>query len=258
MPDILKGPKHVAERIMEEQRKQGRVLNDEQTLLFALWVDIHQEAFLRRPNIDSPYLPLDSWLLDIVVDGGGGCGKTMLINYFLVPICRACFGHSGVVLAAPSNKAARGIGAKTLHSLRGFTPDSSLRTAALALTTQKRVKLERTFLPAGAMLHDESSMLAGAMNHAAALLATYAREAKFRLRREDYARPRERYRRIPVLGYLIAPRHSAGPSRWAVIGSFGDGGGGGGGRGRVRGRGRGHGRGGVVVVVVVVVVVMVV
>ena len=98
-----------------------------------------------------------------------------------------------IVLAAPSNKAARGIGAETLHSVLGFTPDNSLRTAALALTTQKRVKLERTFLPAGAMIHDEHSMLAGAMNHAASLLATYARESKFRLRREDYALPGQRY-----------------------------------------------------------------
>ena len=134
-------------------------------------MDILQDAFLRRPNPEDPYLALDTWLLDMVVDGGGGCGKTMLINHFLVPLCRAFFGSVGAVLAAPSNKAARGIGAQTLHSLLGFTPDNSLRTAALALTTQKRVKLERTFLPAGAMLQDEHSMLAGSMNHAASLLA---------------------------------------------------------------------------------------
>ena len=77
-----------------------------------------------------------------------------------------------------------------------------MRTAALALSTQKRVELERAFLHAGIMIHDEYSMLAGAMNHAASLLATYAREAKYRLRREDYALPRERYGRIPGLGYF--------------------------------------------------------
>ena len=187
---------------MEEQRKQERILNDEQKALFALWVHILQEAFMSRPNPEKPYLALDTWLSDMLVDGGGGCGKTMLINYFLVPLCRAFFGPVGVVLAAPSNKAARGIGAKTLHSLLGFTPENSLRTAALALTTQKRVKLERTFLPAGVMIQDKHSMLAGAMNHATCLLATYAREAKFRLRREDCALPRERCGRIPLLGYL--------------------------------------------------------
>ena len=87
----------------------------------------------------------------------------MLINHFLVPLCRAFFGPLGIVLSAPRNKAARGTGAKTVHSLLGFTPDSSLRTAALALTTQKRVKLERTFLRSGAMILDEHSMLAGAI-----------------------------------------------------------------------------------------------
>ena len=203
LPELMRGPKHVAELLMETQRQgEGkRTLNEEQLLLFALWVDKLQEAFLRRPNPEEPYLALDTWLFDIVIDGGGGCGKTMLINHYLAPVSLAFFGPAGVVRAAPSNKAARGIGAKTVHALLGFTPDSSLRTAALALTTQKRVKLERTFLPAGAMLFDEHSMLPGAMNHAASLLAAYARETKFRLRREDYALPRERFGRMPVLAY---------------------------------------------------------
>ena len=86
---------------MEEQRKQERprILNEEQLLMFALWVDTFQKAFDRRPNAEEPYLALDAWLLDIVVDGGGGCGKTMLINHFLVPLCRAFFGKAGVVRA---------------------------------------------------------------------------------------------------------------------------------------------------------------
>ena len=124
---------------MAAQREEGRVLNDEQLLLFALWVDTLQEAFTRRPNPEEPDLALDTWLFDIVVDGGGGCGKPMLINYFRVPVSRAFFGPVGVVRATPSNQAVRGIGAKTLHSVLGFSPDNALRTAALALTTQKRV-----------------------------------------------------------------------------------------------------------------------
>ena len=39
------------------------------------------------------------------------------------------------------------------------------------------------------------------MNHAGSLLTTYAREATNRLRREDYALPRERHGRLAVLGY---------------------------------------------------------
>ena len=42
-------------------------------------------------------------------------------------------------------------------------------------------------------------MMAGTMNHAASLLATYARESKFRLRREDYARPHERFGRAAIV-----------------------------------------------------------
>ena len=63
---------------------------------------------------------MDEWLFDIIIDGGGGCGKTMLINHFFVPLRRAFFRHAGVVLAAPTNKAARGIHAKTLHCVLGF------------------------------------------------------------------------------------------------------------------------------------------
>ena len=63
------------------------------------------------------------------------------------------------------------------------------------------------------MIDDEFSMLSGALNHAASLLFTYAREAKFRLRREDYALPRERYGRVPLLAWagdhLQLPPHFA-------------------------------------------------
>ena len=104
LPDIMKGPKHVAGMIMEEQRTkkdQPLVLNDEQKELFAFWVEKLQEAFNRRPNPEVPNLCLQTWLFDIIIDGGGGCGKTMLINNFIVPLCRAFFGQQGVVLAAP-------------------------------------------------------------------------------------------------------------------------------------------------------------
>ena len=42
-------------------------------------------------------------------------------------------------------------------------------------------------------------MMAGTMNHAASLLATYARESRFRLRREDYAQPHERFGRAAIV-----------------------------------------------------------
>ena len=65
-----------------------------------------------------------------------------------------------------------------------------------------RVKTERTFLSAGALLNDEFSMIAGSLIHAGSLIATYARETKFRLRREDYALPRQHFGRIAFLGWV--------------------------------------------------------
>ncbi len=61
LPDLMRGPKHVAERIMKEQACQDppHVLNDEQITLYALWVDAMQQAFMRRSNPDEPFLPLD-------------------------------------------------------------------------------------------------------------------------------------------------------------------------------------------------------
>ena len=69
LPESLRGPKHVAEHIMQEQRKLGRILNDEQKMLYALWVDILEDAFQRRPNHEEPWIPPDTWLFDIIVDG---------------------------------------------------------------------------------------------------------------------------------------------------------------------------------------------
>ena len=51
----------------------------------------------------------------------------------------------------------------------------------------------------GALIKDEFSMMAGQMNHAGSLLATYARESEYRLVREDYAKPRERWGRVATM-----------------------------------------------------------
>ena len=47
---------------------------------------------------------------------GGGCGKTRIVNLVLTILFTEYWGPRGVVKAAPSNKAARGILGKTLHA----------------------------------------------------------------------------------------------------------------------------------------------
>ena len=55
-------------------------------------------------------------LLRMLLLGGGGCGKTRIVNLVLTALFTEYWGTSGVVKAAPSNKAARGILGKTLHA----------------------------------------------------------------------------------------------------------------------------------------------
>ena len=123
------------------------------------------------------------------------------------------FGPAGFVLAAPSNKAARGIKGKTSRGLLGFKPDSTLRNSARELTTNKRIKRERTFIPMGAILKDEFSMMPGHMNHASALRSPYDRESEFGLRREEDAQPREQAGRVAVMldsgDHLLIDEHLA-------------------------------------------------
>ena len=88
-----------------------------------------------------------------------------------------------------------------MHSSQGLTPDSSMRTHNLALNPQSRQKLAMTHAEAGAMHLDEYSQLLAELNNAAALRTTYAREAKFKLDRNVYHKPQERYGRLAMLTY---------------------------------------------------------
>ena len=95
--------------------------------------------------------------MTILMDGGGGCGKTTLVVEVILPLLEAYYHPEGVLRRAPSNKPARLIGGRTMHSGQGLTPENSMRTAALALNTQSRQKVNFTHADAGALNIDESS-----------------------------------------------------------------------------------------------------
>lgn len=88
-----------------------------------------------------------------------------------------------------------------MHSGYGLTPESSMRTHALALNAQTAQKLAVTHVDAGAMYCDEYFQLQGELNHAGALRATYARQAKYGLNKDVYYKPQERWGRFAVVGY---------------------------------------------------------
>jgi len=207
LTDALQGPAHVAKmlvrRCQERRSTQARKykLNEEQLQCVALVVSRLERAFNERPDPSEPWLHPARVLMTMIMDGGGGCGKTTLSTEILLPLLEIFFHPEGVLRRAPANKPARLIGGRTIHSGQGLTPESCLRTHALALNAQSRQKLVVTHVDAGALYVDEYSQLQGELNHAGALRTTYAREAKYGLNKDLYYKPEERWGRLPVVIY---------------------------------------------------------
>ena len=207
LTDALRGPAHVAQMLIRRCHERRSTparpyrLNEEQLQCIALYVARLEQAFHERPDPSQPWLHPARVLMTIIMDGGGGCGKTTLSTDILLPLLETFFHPEGVLRRAPSNKPARLIGGRTVHSGQGLTPESSMRTHALALNVQTRHKLAITHVDAGALFIDEYSQLQGELNHAGALRTTYAREAKYGLNKDVYYKPQERFGRLPVVVY---------------------------------------------------------
>ena len=108
-------------------------------------------------------------------EGGGGCGKSRIVNLVLTPLFIQFYGPRGCVKAAPSNKAARGILGKTLHTagkLRGGT----LKMMNLLCSQPVRSALAYLWAPCGALIIDEAPQGAAQLYHAVALRSTYGRD----------------------------------------------------------------------------------
>ena len=92
------------------------------------------DAQLRAEGIGATehvILPLKGRRLRLLLYGGGGCGKTRVINHVLANLFRRFYGHKGLVLTAFSNKAARLIGGKTSHTLTKIRGGQSLSMPGL-------------------------------------------------------------------------------------------------------------------------------
>ena len=145
--------------------------------------------------------------MTILTDGGGCCGKTTLAVEVISLLLESYYHPEGVLRRAPSNKPARLICGRTMHSGQGLTPENSLRTSSLALNAQCQQKLSITHADAGVLYIDESSQLQGELNHAASLRTIYARENQYGFNRNSYSDPREGYGRIAVLWYSQDHQH---------------------------------------------------
>ena len=82
-------------------------------------------------------LPLCGSLSRLFLIGGGGAGKSRIINFVLTPLSQAYYGPKGLMNEAPSNNAARGIKGATPHVANYLFGNSSLLVPHLRLNPRQ-------------------------------------------------------------------------------------------------------------------------
>ena len=211
LEDVLRGPGHVAWKLIKDIKDNPDSdfeFNEEQILVIALLIWPLEQAWRKQLKAgQSPSatvdtlrkLPNDLGLPRTLVIGGGGCGKTTLMQLVVVPVARTYF--TKVVLTAPSNRAARGFDprAKTMHSIAGMRPVDSMRTSSLHIKSDHmRKRLDANLTEAGAWIHDEALQTSASLLRAASLRTTYIRQRKYNLDTARYAVPNEVFGKISL------------------------------------------------------------
>lgn len=158
-----------------------------------------REAHARGVAAES-FLPLKGRRKRVLIYGGGGCGKTRIINCVLTPLFRKFYGPRGVVLTAFANKPARLIGGKTSHALTKLRGAQSLTMPRLRIKSDKeRRALAAVWAPAGALVKDEFTQQPATLEHALAVRATYGREHAHDLVCAEYAQAATNYAALPFV-----------------------------------------------------------
>ena len=121
MDDFIQRPKVAASKLAKKA-----TLNRDQMCLVALAASLMQAEWEKQqadePQLkdssascwdshsgDAPLMKLTAGVIArILFVGGGGCGKSRVINKVLTPLLRAYYGRRGLMKEAQSNRAARG------------------------------------------------------------------------------------------------------------------------------------------------------
>ena len=170
---------------------------------------VYEAEMQRRSNLPEAQredlagrslLPLSGRVSRMLLFGGGGCGKTRIINMALSPLFRRFYGYRGLVKTAFANKPARLIHGRTTHTIIKMRGQQSLTMPRLRVQSDKeRRALAALWAPVGALLKDEFTQQPATLEHALAVRATYGRERSHGLRPADYAQPETNYASIPFV-----------------------------------------------------------
>ena len=137
-------------------------------------------------------------ILRMLLLGGGGCGKSRIVNLVLTALFLQFWGPRGCVKAVPSNKAARGILCKTLYVVAklggGCLNMMSLRCKSEALRA-----FAYLWAPAGAFIIEEAPQGAAMLYHAVALRSCYGRRSVHGLEASEYAEPSHTFGASPIV-----------------------------------------------------------
>ena len=193
MPNDLptSGPVAVAKHLVE-----AATLNQDQRGPVALIAKDMQTAWEQQGR--PARMAVVGKILRMLLLGGGGCGKTRIVNLVLTALFVTFWGPRGCAKAAPSNKAARGIIGKTLHAaakLRGVT----LKMFDLRCSADVQSALAYLWAPCGALIIDEAPQGAAALYHAVSLRCTYGRATAHGLEVAEYAEPSQSHGAMPVV-----------------------------------------------------------
>jgi hypothetical protein len=222
------GPVKVAKYLAEEA-----LLNRDQQGPVALIAKDMQTAWEQQGKPKK--MKDEGKILRMLLLGGGGCGKTRIINLVLTALFITFWGARGCVKIAPSNKAARGILGKTLHAAAKLVV-SSLKTMNLRCSTQVQTALAYLWAPCGALIMDEALQGSASLYHALSLRCTYGRAPAHELEVADYAAPSQTFGAIPIVvecgdelqlppvpatAGLFAPQQNAATEHMAGVQIFG-------------------------------------
>ena len=137
-------------------------------------------------------------ILRMLLLGGGGCGKSRIVNLVFTALFLQFWGPRGCVKAAPSNKAARGILGRTLHVVAKLG-GGSLNMLNLRCTPAVQSGLAYLWVSCGALVIDEAPQGAAALYHAVALRSCYGRASAHGVEVSDYAEPSQTFGGIPIV-----------------------------------------------------------